>query len=1065
MNYLEEQTNGEAMINSIQNGDHLLHVVTQVSLAGTALNVIPSLTYPKFWTAEEKKTRKIDRLARYLLIQELLNDIYSLIDSNDTAKDLWDALERQMRGSEYGEQDRKAAILYEYETFKATEGKQQTKNLMDINIDALYNILKQNQGDVNDALGYKTKAVVVTLDLLALVAEKTKVSKSKEKVKVQSESEGSDDEDISDLKKITLLLAKAFNRKNYYAKPTNNNLRISSASSSANKKPEYVKSKSKVKDYNYYKIKMLLAKKYIDEQVLLAKNQAWMESSSDSDQEINANIVFMAKMEKVLSDSDESSSFTEETIAEVAYYASEYESESEYETSEYYDNSINYGLFVNDDDDQEIFHDANASASENFNENHIVSQKDYDKSEVVHNDSEEKDHLVDKLIQKFNHKIAKCQKRIEKANQQSKNLENQNKDLQDKYDVLINQVNTFKEKNYEFNEQIKVLNEKNADLLAQTKVLQDQLKVKHVVIDTHIECQAQYAKLEEERYEYLIRYSALYDNDKQHRKKINEQEIFFDKMCRQLVDMNNNVLRLQEKFLEKETKISELERKKSPGEDGFPGMFYQKYWNLIRYSVCKVVRYFFDTENMLPELNKTLVVLIPKTSSPETLAQFRPISLCNFIYKIISKVLVIYKIISRVLVNRLKPLMSKIISPQQSAFIPGLDLNKAFDRVEWDFLLVVLRKIRFGNVWCNWIHACLTTYELEFMMNGDSVAVIKLQRGLRQGDPISPYLFIIVADVLSRQIYKAMTLGTLSGIKIAHTCPLISHILFADDSFFFLKASHRECGVLENRVVWLLIGQSAPKIKRLEAKSYFPVRSRSFDQVCDLSHSDLCDAMLSASGTFDNRNKVIDFIQDGKWNIRMLRECILATEAELISQIPISQTSSRDKLIWHFDSKGRYTVKSGYKQALALVNRPVATTVVLKRLNIYSLNVLGIAPFGLALLCASDLICRVLTYQVLYKALLIAILLLKAVVESGSQVAISLSSFESLQPWSLAALVDDIRFWSKSMQLSFSWVNRKRNKVADWVARYALSNTFEFSWDATFPEELTSLSRSDMYKC
>nr|GFB55658.1 integrase, catalytic region, zinc finger, CCHC-type, peptidase aspartic, catalytic [Tanacetum cinerariifolium] len=88
MNYLEEQTDGEAMINSIQN---------------------------------EKKNRKIDRLARSLLIQGLPNDIYSLIDSNEPAKDLWDALERQMRGSEYGEQDRKAATLYEYETFKAIE--------------------------------------------------------------------------------------------------------------------------------------------------------------------------------------------------------------------------------------------------------------------------------------------------------------------------------------------------------------------------------------------------------------------------------------------------------------------------------------------------------------------------------------------------------------------------------------------------------------------------------------------------------------------------------------------------------------------------------------------------------------------------------------------------------------------------------------------------------------------------------------------------------------------------------------------------------------------------------
>nr|GEW20074.1 copia protein [Tanacetum cinerariifolium] len=312
MNYLEEQTDDEAMINSIQKGDQPLPVIAPVSLAGTAQNASPTLKDPKFWTAEEKKTRKIDHP-------------------------------------------------------------------------------------------------------LALVAEKTKVSKQKEKVVVSSDSEGSGADDFSELKKITAFLTNAFNRRKFYSKPTNNNLRTSSTSQSANKKQEFVKSddkkegyftkdckKVKVKNYNYYKTKMLLAKKDNDEQVLLAEDQAWMESSSDSDQEINANMVFMAQIEKVLSESDESSSSAEETIAE--------------------------------------------------------------------------------------------------------------------------------EQNNEFNEEIKVLNEKNADLLAQMEVLQDQLKVKHVVIDTHTECQAQYAKLEEERYEYMIRYSALCDIDKQHRKKIDEQEILFDKM-------------------------------------------------------------------------------------------------------------------------------------------------------------------------------------------------------------------------------------------------------------------------------------------------------------------------------------------------------------------------------------------------------------------------------------------------------------------------------------------------------------------------------------------------------
>nr|GFB05770.1 hypothetical protein [Tanacetum cinerariifolium] len=196
---------------------------------------------------------------------------------------------------------------------------------MDININALYNILKQNQGDVNDAMGSKRKTVVVTSDPLALIAKKTNVSRSKEKVFVSSDSEGSEEEDFSELKKITALLAKAFNRRKFYSKPTNNNFRTSSTAQSANKKQEFVKNDNKrvekkddEKKKDMSRTKMLLGKKDKDEQVLLAKDQAWMESSSDSDQEINANIVFMAQIEKVLSDSEASSSSADEKISEIA---------------------------------------------------------------------------------------------------------------------------------------------------------------------------------------------------------------------------------------------------------------------------------------------------------------------------------------------------------------------------------------------------------------------------------------------------------------------------------------------------------------------------------------------------------------------------------------------------------------------------------------------------------------------------------------------------------------------------------------------------------------------------
>nr|GEX46288.1 integrase, catalytic region, zinc finger, CCHC-type, peptidase aspartic, catalytic [Tanacetum cinerariifolium] len=259
-------------------------------------------------------------------------------------------------------------------------------------------------------------------------------------------------------------------------------------------------------------VEKFLGTKDKDEQVLLAEDQAWMESSSDSDQEINANMVFMAQIEKVLSDSEASLSSADEKIFEVSYYLSESESESEYETLEYYDNTTNYGLFVNDNDDQEIFHEC-----ENIPENLIESQINHNESIVDHNDSEGID---------------------------NKDFENQNKDLQDKYDVLKNQTTTFEMNNNELNEQLKELIEKNNDLLAQTKLLKEQLQVKHVVIDTHLECQEKYAKLEAERYEYMIRYSAYFDNDKQHRKQIADQQVLFDKMSVQVVESDKHTIHM-----------------------------------------------------------------------------------------------------------------------------------------------------------------------------------------------------------------------------------------------------------------------------------------------------------------------------------------------------------------------------------------------------------------------------------------------------------------------------------------------------------------------------------------
>nr|GEW71574.1 hypothetical protein [Tanacetum cinerariifolium] len=389
----------EAMINLIKNGDQPLPRVNKVSIAGTSSTEQPPL-----------KDKSM---------------------CNKTAKELWDAFARHMLGSEYGEQDRKAAVLYEVEQYATIM--RHNKNLMDINIDALYNILKQNQEDVNDAMRLKKKSVVVTSDPLALIAEKTKsANKKQEFVKTDDKKvEKKDDEKKREMSKV-----KCYNCK---------------------KEGNFAKDckKVKVNDYEYYKTKMLLAKKDNDEQVFLAVDQAWMESNSDSDQEKNAKMVFMAQIKKVLSDSKTSSSFADDKISEVLYYLSESESKSEYDTLDYYNNTTTYGLFVYDNDDHEIFHDC-----ENFLENLIEYQINHNKSAVDHNDSEG----VDK-----------------------------------------------------------------------------------------------YAKLEVERYEYMIRYSAYFDNDKQHRKQIADQEVLYDKISVQLVELDKHVRDLKNTVLEKDFKISELE--------------------------------------------------------------------------------------------------------------------------------------------------------------------------------------------------------------------------------------------------------------------------------------------------------------------------------------------------------------------------------------------------------------------------------------------------------------------------------------------------------------------------
>ncbi|WZZ36966.1 hypothetical protein YC2023_020367 [Brassica napus] len=124
------------------------------------------------------------------------------------------------------------------------------------------------------------------------------------------------------------------------------------------------------------------------------------------------------------------------------------------------------------------------------------------------------------------------------------------------------------------------------------------------------------------------------------------------------------------------------------------------------------------------------------------------------------------------------------------------DMSKAYDRIEWSFLEAVLRRLGFHEKWISWIMVCVTSVSYSFLVNGAPQGKVNTSCGLRQGDPMSPYLFILCAEVLSGLCSKAQEAGALPGIKVAHNCPPINHLLFADDTMFFTLSDQSSCSNL-----------------------------------------------------------------------------------------------------------------------------------------------------------------------------------------------------------------------------------------------------------------------------
>ncbi|CAL2228927.1 unnamed protein product [Prunus armeniaca] len=278
-------------------------------------------------------------------------------------------------------------------------------------------------------------------------------------------------------------------------------------------------------------------------------------------------------------------------------------------------------------------------------------------------------------------------------------------------------------------------------------------------------------------------------------------------------------LRLNQVFLreEIETSLGQMFPTKSPGVDGMSALFYQKYWGVVSNDVVGYCLNVLNGGASVKEINHTLLTLIPKVDNPVKVTEFRPIRLCT----------VIYKMIFKTIVNRLKPIMPLIISEFQSAFVLTrlitdniiaafesihaikrrggsklkqmvlkLDMSKAYDRVEWTFIEAMLKRLGFTDRWVELIMDCISTVTYSVQVRGVASGMIVPSRGLCQGDPLSPYLFLICAEGLFALLSNALKIKRISGISVAQGAPTISHLFFADHSLFFCNAHLADCAYL-----------------------------------------------------------------------------------------------------------------------------------------------------------------------------------------------------------------------------------------------------------------------------
>ncbi|GJX77443.1 RNA-directed DNA polymerase, eukaryota [Tanacetum coccineum] len=274
------------------------------------------------------------------------------------------------------------------------------------------------------------------------------------------------------------------------------------------------------------------------------------------------------------------------------------------------------------------------------------------------------------------------------------------------------------------------------------------------------------------------------------------------------MDFPNKVTVEQLIDLERDVSKEEIKRAvwdcgsdKSPGPDGFTFGFYRRFWDIIEIDVVEAVSHFFTFGSFPKGGNASFIALIPKLHDARVVKDFRPICLIGSVYKIVAKILA----------NRLVEVLGDLVHEVQSAFIANrqildgpfildelihwckskklqsmlfkVDFEKAYDSVRWDYLDDILNKFGFGSKWRMWISNCLTSSKGSILVNGSPTKEFYFRKGLKQGDPLSPFLFLLIMETLHMSFQNLVNAHMFKGISVDSDLQ-ISHLFYADDVIF-----------------------------------------------------------------------------------------------------------------------------------------------------------------------------------------------------------------------------------------------------------------------------------------